>query len=240
MFKGPTDARALGATLREVFAAPRPYVVAVFPPAVSIPAVVDALEGGHLEVGGQNLHWLKEGAMTGEIAGDFLRDAGCSYVLVGHSERRQFFGETDATANKRVQAAFASGLRPVLCIGETLAERDANETEQVVERQLRGGLSGLPPQEIKVVVIAYEPVWAIGTGRVATPEQAQEVHAFIRNLLRSIAPEHAEDMAIVYGGSVKPDNAQGLLTQPDIDGALVGGASLDAAGFAKIGDAFPR
>ena len=236
MYKSPSQAHALGASLRELFSEPRGYEVAVFPPSISIPAVVEAVETA-VAVGGQNMHWMKDGAMTGEISGQFLLDAGCSYVLVGHSERRQFFGETDETANRRVKAALEAGLTPVLCIGESLAERDGNETHNVVERHLRGGLAGLEPVHIARVIIAYEPVWAIGTGRVATPDQAEAVHEFARNTLAILAP--GVEMSIVYGGSVKPDNAKALLNEPNIDGALVGGASLDAAGFAHIGAGFP-
>jgi len=235
MYKSPSQAHALGAALRELFCAPRAFEVAIFPPAISIPSVVEAVEGT-VAVGGQNMHWTKEGAMTGEISGQFLLDAGCAYVLVGHSERRQFFGETDETANRRLKAALEAGLTPVLCIGESLAERDGNETQVVVERHLRGGLANLEPAHIGRVIIAYEPVWAIGTGRVATPDQAEAVHDFARNTLAILAP--GIEMSIVYGGSVKPDNAKALLNQPNIDGALVGGASLDAAGFAAIGAGF--
>ena len=167
----------------------------------------------------QNVHWEKEGAFTGENSAVHAADAGATYALIGHSERRQYFGETDETANKRVKAVLAAGLTPVLCVGETLAERDANATEDVVSRQCKGGLAGLDEASVARVVIAYEPVWAIGTGRVATPEQAQAVHAHIRQQLRLAYGTLADSLSIVYGGSVKADNAASLMSQKDIDGA---------------------
>ncbi|MBI5546773.1 MAG: triose-phosphate isomerase, partial [Deltaproteobacteria bacterium] len=179
--------------------------------------------------------WEPKGAFTGEIAPDMLKEVGCAYVIIGHSERRQLFGETDATVNQRIKAVYKAGLLPIFCVGETLAEREANQTLSVVERQVNGGLAGLSAEDAKTLVIAYEPVWAIGTGKVATTAQAQEVHASIRRLLASAyGAAIASAIRIQYGGSVKPDNAADLLAQPDIDGALVGGASLKADDFAKI------
>ncbi len=183
----------------------------------------------------QNLFWEDSGAFTGEVAGGFLRDVGCSFVIVGHSERRQLFGETDETVNRRLLAALRHGLTPILCCGETLAEREANQTWEVVQRQLTAGLSGIDLAQIRNFVIAYEPVWAIGTGRTATPEQAQEVHGMIRaHLASAYGGATADRTRILYGGSVKPSNARELMAKPDIDGALVGGASLDPKQFAAI------
>jgi len=238
MFKGPTDSRALAKALAEKFGAgSKPDTVVVFPPALSLSTVHEAL-GSTIALGAQNVHWEKEGAFTGENSAVHAADAGATYVLVGHSERRTYFGETDETANRRVKAVLAAGLTPVLCVGETLAERDANTTEDVVKRQMLGGLGGLDAQAAARLVIAYEPVWAIGTGRVATPEQAQAVHTYIRQQLRLAYGTLADNLSIVYGGSVKADNAASLMSQNDIDGALVGGASLDANVFFAIGQAF--
>lgn len=239
MYKAPSEARALALALAEKLRQPfAPDAIAVFPPFVSIAAVREALASTGIEVGGQTLHWEGEGAFTGEISGGFLADAGCRYVLIGHSERRQYFGETDETVNRRLKAALAARLTAVVCVGERLTERDAGETEQLVERQLRGALANIDAQDLGRIVVAYEPVWAIGTGRVATPEQAQAVHKHLRTLLGALYGRGGADVSIVYGGSVKADNAKGLMAQPDIDGALVGGASLDAAGFAAIAGAF--
>ena len=190
-------------------------------------------------LGAQNMHDKASGAFTGEVAPGMLVDMGCRYVILGHSERRTLFGETDATVNAKTKAALAAGLVPIVCVGETLEEREAGNTQAVVTEQVRGSLAGLSPAELAKVVIAYEPVWAIGTGRVATPEQAQEVHALIRALLGSMAsPTVAAEVTIQYGGSVKPDNAASMAAQPDIDGALVGGASLKADDFLGIAAAF--
>ena len=190
-------------------------------------------------LGGQNMHDKPSGAYTGEVAPAMLTDIGCHYVILGHSERRTLFGETDATVNAKTKAALAAGLVPIVCVGETLEEREAGKTQAVVTEQVQGSLAGLAPEEIAKIVIAYEPVWAIGTGKVATPEQAQEVHALIRGLLATMAsPAVAAEVTIQYGGSVKPDNAASLAVQPDIDGALVGGASLKADDFLGIAAAF--
>jgi triosephosphate isomerase len=179
--------------------------------------------------------WEESGAFTGEISTAMLKDVGCRYVIIGHSERRQYFSETDETVNKRLNAALKASLIPIVCIGETLAEREGEKTLAVIEQQLKGGLNGLSVEEMATVVIAYEPVWAIGTGKTATPDQAQEVHRFIRDLIaRMFGKEIAESTRILYGGSVKPDNVDQLMARPDIDGALVGGASLQADAFARI------
>lgn len=239
MFKGPSDAYKLAKELVQAFdGVGHGLTLAAFPPTLSLHRVREGLAGSRFAIGGQNVHWLDEGAMTGEVSAPMLVDAGAKFVLVAHSERRQFFAETDETANRRVKAALKHGLTPVLCIGETLAERDAGETNQVLERQLRGGVAGLNEAELSRLVMAYEPVWAIGTGRVATPEQAEEAHAFIRLTVRQLGGSLADVLPIVYGGSVKPDNAKGLMSLPNIDGALVGGASLDARSFVGIAQAF--
>jgi len=186
-------------------------------------------------VAAQNLHWEKEGAFTGEVSAAMVREAGAEYVLVGHSERRQLFGETDQSVNKKIGAALGNDLIPIVCIGETLAEREANRTFDVLDRQIRQGFDGFSAAQVGSLVIAYEPVWAIGTGRVATSQQAQEAHAHIRGRLRSwFTDDAAEQCHILYGGSVKPDNIAELAAQPDVDGALVGGASLDVRAFFEI------
>jgi len=209
--------------------------VMLAPPFTAICDVVDAVEGSAVVVGAQDLYWEKTGAFTGEVSGPMLADAGCRYAIIGHSERRQFFGETDYTVAKKAAAAFTAGLVPLVCVGETLAQRDAGETMQVVETQVRHGLVELSADALAVLVIAYEPVWAIGTGRTATPAQAQEVHALIRRVLRETAPDGIADrVRILYGGSVKPGNIDELMACPDIDGALVGGASLVAEDFLRI------
>ena len=209
--------------------------VAVAPPFVSLQAVAKELEGSAVKLAAQNCHWEASGAYTGEVSAQMLKDVGCAYVIVGHSERRQYFGETDETVNKRTRAVLGAGMKPIVCVGETLAEREANRTLEVVERQVAGALKGFQAAEVAGFVLAYEPVWAIGTGRTATSAQAQEVHRAIREQLGRLYDRGtAEQVRIQYGGSVKPDNAAELLGQPDVDGALVGGASLKAADFAAI------
>ncbi len=211
------------------------------PPAVYVDTVGAALAAvsSPIGLGAQTMHDKASGAFTGEVAPPMLVDLGCRYVILGHSERRTLFGETDAIVNAKTKSALSVGLTPIVCVGETLEEREANRTAEVVTTQVKGSLAGLSPAELEKVVIAYEPVWAIGTGKVATPQQAQEVHALIRGLLASIgSPEVASKVRIQYGGSVKPDNAVDLASQPDIDGALVGGASLKADDFLGIAKAF--
>lgn len=209
--------------------------VAVCPPFVYLAEVVSAARSTGIAVGAQDLYFEKNGAFTGEISTAMLKDVGCNYVLCGHSERRHVIGETDELINKKVTAAISGGLLPILCVGELLEQRDAGKTEEVVEKQIRAGLAGLNEARAMAVTIAYEPVWAIGTGRNATPQQAQEVHAMIRGLLAEMYGQKlAEQTRIQYGGSAKPDNAGELLRQPDIDGLLVGGASLKADSFAAI------
>ncbi len=209
--------------------------VAVAPPFTALSAVKQALQGSAIELFGQNCHHEKQGAFTGEVSAPMLKDAGCDGVILGHSERRQYFAETDEWIAKKLRAALAEGLHPIVCVGETLQEREGGKTSEVVSRQVRGALGGLDGAALKLVTLAYEPVWAIGTGRTATTAQAQEVHAQIRALLRELGGAAvAGAVRIQYGGSVKPDNARDLLSQPDVDGALVGGASLKAADFASI------
>ena len=209
--------------------------VAVAPPYTALYAVHKELVGSSIHLAAQNLYWEEKGAFTGEVSPLMLKEVGCHYVIIGHSERRQFFGETDETVNRRIKAALAQSLKVIFCIGETLKEREEGKTFPVMERQVDGGLRGLGEREMKNMVIAYEPVWAIGTGKTATPEQAEEVHRFIRGRLEKLYSRGvSEDIRIQYGGSVTPENVQGLMTQPNIDGALVGGASLKAESFSKI------
>ena len=210
--------------------------VVIVPPFTAIAKVMEALGRAHnIRVGAQNMYWEKNGAFTGEISAALLRDLFVHYVVLGHSERRTLFGETDEMVNRKVRAAQEAKLRPIVCIGETLQQRDQGNVEKFLSIQLRGSLVGLTSKQLQDTVIAYEPVWAIGTGRNATPQQAQEAHAFIRQTLREMADDAtSERMRIQYGGSVKPENARELMTQPDIDGALVGGASLDPRSFVQI------
>ena len=214
----------------------RDVEVVIVPPFTAIAAVNAALENAqHVKVGAQNMHWERAGAFTGEISPAMLRDLFVRYVVLGHSERRALFGETDEIVNRKVRAAHEAMLRPIVCVGETLEQRERGEVEKVLGSQLRGSLAGLDSKELHETVVAYEPVWAIGTGKTATAEQAQEAHAFIRKVLGEISDDATADkVRIQYGGSVKPDNARKLMSQPDIDGALVGGASLDPRSFAQI------
>ncbi len=209
--------------------------IMVAPPFTSLAAAREALSGTPIKLGAQNLHWEAKGAFTGEVSASQLKDAGCWAVIIGHSERRQYFGETDETVNKRLKAALGAGLVPVVCIGETLEERESQRTWRVLETQIKGGLSGFAPTDLSSLVIAYEPVWAIGTGKTATPSQAQEAHLFIRKSLGKLYSDAlAQGTRILYGGSVKPDNVDTLMSEADIDGALVGGASLKIDGFLRI------
>lgn len=209
--------------------------VVVCPPYTALYRVADMVSNTSIRVGAQDMHWEKEGAFTGEISATMLRDLYCRYVILGHSERRQHFGETNATVNRKVRAALAASLRPIVCVGETLEEREKKDFKAIVRAQVNESLEGLSGDCAEELVVAYEPVWAIGTGRNASPEQAQEVHAFIRaTLAEKIGTKEADKVRIQYGGSVKPANIAELLKKPDIDGALVGGASLDARSFAAI------
>ena len=209
--------------------------IVLAPPFTALAAVAGACRGTNVAVASQNVHWEPRGAFTGEVSLDMVRDAGASHVIVGHSERRHLFGEDDAAVNLKTRAVLAAGLTPIVCIGETLAEREAGETAAVLDRQIDGGLAGPSAEEVGSIVVAYEPVWAIGTGRTATPGQAQEAHAHVRRRLAALAGQAAADRCrLLYGGSVKPANAADLSAQPDVDGALVGGASLDPHSFAEI------
>ncbi len=235
MHKTVAEALALVTELKNQLASLRDVDVGVAPPFTALHPVARRLEDSPLAVVAQDCFWEAKGAFTGQVAPAMLRDVGCTWTIIGHSERRQLFGETDASVARKVTAALAAGLGVIVCVGETLAERDGGTTTRVVETQLAGGLVDLPKEAIDRLVIAYEPVWAIGTGRTATPAQAQEVHAFIRGWLGGrLGPAAAGAIRIQYGGSVKADNAAQLMKQPDIDGALVGGASLVAADFVAI------
>jgi triosephosphate isomerase (TIM) len=210
--------------------------IVVAPTFTALKTVNDRLEGSNIKTAGQDISDRPgQGAFTGEISAEMLKDLGCSYVIIGHSERRQYYQETDELVNSKIRAALAGGLRPILCVGESLAERDGGEMEEVVGRMVRGGLAGLTGSDLSRILIAYEPVWAIGTGRTATPEIARNMHRFIRSILtEERGLEISNEIPILYGGSVKPDNIASLMAEPDIDGALVGGASLEADSFARI------
>ena len=209
--------------------------VLIAPTFTALHQVARAIDGSAIFLSAQNLHWEKQGAFTGEISAEMLVDAGCSHVIIGHSERRQFFGETDATVNRRFQAASAAGLVPIFCIGETEAQRDAGETFSVLDKQVRDGLKDFVFDDPAGLIVAYEPVWAIGTGKSATREQAQEAHQYIRSLLAELFGNSLADaVRILYGGSVKPDNVNALMEMTDVDGALVGGASLDPETFSQL------
>lgn len=209
--------------------------VMIAPPFTALALVSDMLKKTPISLGAQNLFWEAEGAYTGEISASMLVSAGCRYVIVGHSERRQYFGETDETVNKKIKAAVKNDLIPVMCIGESETERESKETFSVLDRQVQKGLKGFSADEMETLVIAYEPVWAIGTGKTATADQAQEIHLFLRAMLgKKFGNKLAKSLRILYGGSVKPDNITDLMTMPDIDGALIGGASLEPETFSKI------
>ncbi|MEC7500730.1 MAG: triose-phosphate isomerase [Planctomycetota bacterium] len=230
-----TQAVALAMELESGFATDSDVELAVCPPFVYLDAVSAVVQATAIALGAQDMYFEKEGAFTGEVSGGMLTDLGCHYVILGHSERRHILGETDDVINQKVHAALALGLKPILCVGELLEEREASQTEAVVRQQMQGSLDGISADQMEDVVIAYEPVWAIGTGKVATPEQAQSVHADLRRMIEACYnPEVASKVRIQYGGSVKPGNAGELLSLPDVDGALVGGASLTASDFLGI------
>lgn len=235
MYTSLAGAKGLAAAVASGLGEDKRVLVAVFPPAIWLTTVADVLKGTSVEFGAQNCHYEKEGAFTGELSPQMLREIGCKYVIIGHSERRHGLGESDEFLNKKAKAALAAGLHVIFCVGEQLAERDADKTESVLDWQLTAGLAGIPAEQIPQLVIAYEPVWAIGTGKVATPEQAQAAHAFIRRKFAGLFGENAANhLLIQYGGSAKPENVASLLHQPDVDGALVGGASLSAEMFLAI------
>jgi triosephosphate isomerase len=235
MYKTQDEAFRLASALKQRLSDINSVKVILCPPFTGLASVKKATEGSNILLGAQNMHWEKEGAYTGEISPKMLLTIGCKYVIIGHSERRGYFFETNQTVNLKVKSALESGLIPIICVGEKLEEREANKTEQVVEDHVKGAFKDLTADQAEKTVIAYEPVWAIGTGKTATPDQANEVHLFIRKLLSSMfGRECADKINILYGGSVKPENSKQLLAMPDIDGALVGGASLDADSFEKI------
>jgi triosephosphate isomerase len=234
-YKTQAEARAYFAALAPLVAGSMHCDIIVAPAFTALAASVEAVKGTAISISAQNVHGEPEGAFTGEVCASMLVEVGCRAVIIGHSERRQFFGETDESVNKKVKAALAAGLTPILCVGELLAQREGGKTEEVLERQFRGGLAALTGTEFSRIILAYEPVWAIGTGRTATPEMASDAHRFLRQqAATSFTPERAAGLRILYGGSVKPDNIKGLMAQIEIDGALVGGASLNAEAFASI------
>ncbi len=235
MYKSQAEARTFLEALKPLVASSTHCDIVVAPPFPALAAAVAVARGSAISIAAQDLHWEKEGAFTGEVSAKMLVEVGCRHVIIGHSERRQYFGETDERVQKKVKAALHAELVPIVCVGETLQEREASQTEAVLERQFRGGLGALTGAEFSRIIIAYEPVWAIGTGRTATPEMAAETHRFLRKLAAaSFTPDRAAALRILYGGSVKPDNIKGLMAQVEIDGALVGGASLDAQSLASI------
>src|SRR5712671_4041803 len=235
MFKTVQEATVYAKELRSLVKDVIDVRVVIAPPYTAIHAVSEASRNSHVSVSAQNLFWERDGAFTGEISAAMIKDAGAEFVIIGHSERRTLFGETDVTVNRKVLAALAVSLSPIVCIGETLEQRDRNETMAVLDQQIKAGLDGLTGDQVAALVIAYEPVWAIGTGRNATPAQAGEAHAHIRSRVRQWFGAAAADACLViYGGSVKPDNIKDLIAQPDVDGALVGGASLDVRAFHDI------
>lgn len=233
--KTRAEAKALAEGIVAATRGVKDVEVVLCPVFTSLETVRQVVADSAVKLGAQDVYWEESGAFTGEVSPSLLKDAGCTYVIVAHSERRQLFGETNETANRKVKAVLAAGLTPILCVGETLAERQAGRTSAVVTDHIHGGLAGLAAEQIGRLVIAYEPVWAIGTGQTATPAQAQEVHALIRRLLTErVGADTAQSVRIQYGGSVKPDNVRELMSQPDIDGALVGGASLKVDSFMGI------
>lgn len=235
MHKSISEARELITRIVERTSGLNKCEIVVAPPFTALFAACEAARGSKVKIAAQNLHWESKGAFTGEVSASMLIDAGCSSVIIGHSERRQYFGETDETVNFKVKSALNSGLKPVICVGETLEERENGATLPVIKRQVEAGLKGIAKEAVLPVVIAYEPVWAIGTGKTATSGQAQEVHKFIRDTVKSLFNgQISEKLRILYGGSVKPSNIKELMSMPDIDGALVGGASLDLESFIGI------
>ncbi len=235
MYKTPADTIAFFEKFRPLTERSEHCEIVICPPFTNLAAAVDAVKGSRIRVGAQNIAWAREGAFTGEISGAMIVAAGATYTIVGHSERRQYFGETDETVLKRTQAALHSGITPIVCVGERLEERESGHTEAVLIRQFQNGIAGLTEAQFAKIAIAYEPVWAIGTGKTATPEIAADAHRAIRAQAREkFGPQAAEAIRILYGGSVKPDNTRVLMGQPEIDGVLVGGASLDPVSFASI------
>ncbi len=235
MYKTIAETARFVQQLRDRVAGVTHCEIIVAPPFPAVRAASEAAHGSNIQVAAQDLHWDKEGAHTGDVSGPMLLEAGATHVIVGHSERRRDHGETDEVVNRKLKAALACGLLPIACVGETLAQREAGETERTLERQFKRGFEGLTPPEFSRIIVAYEPVWAIGTGKTATPEMAAESHQYVRRLVKEALGERtAEELRILYGGSVKPSNVAGLMAQPEIDGALVGGASLEIDSFTAI------
>jgi triosephosphate isomerase (TIM) len=235
MFKTVHDAVVFCKELRALVKDVHDVEIVVAPPFTALHAAAEALRNSNIDVSSQNLHWEREGAFTGEVSAAMAKEAGAEFAIIGHSERRRLFGETDETVKRKVAAALTTGLTPIVCVGETLDEREQNQTLAVLDRQIGGGLEGLTPDQVAELVVAYEPVWAIGTGRNATAAQAQAAHLHIRTRLRErFGAEAGDKCRILYGGSVKADNIKELIGEPDVDGALVGGASLDVEGFGLI------
>jgi len=241
MYKTQADTRTFFAAVKPLVAGVSDCDMVIAPPFTDIPAAVESAKGTQIAICAQDVFWEKEGAFTGQISTEMLVEAGCKHVIVGHSERRQFFGDTNETVAKKAKAALAAGLTPIVCIGEMLADREAGNTEKVIEAQFQGSVGALTAEEFSRILVAYEPVWAIGTGRTATPEIAAAVHKFVRQFAAGkFSAQHASALRILYGGSVKPDNIKGLMAQEELDGALVGGASLDAKSFASLVKDWPR
>lgn len=235
MFKTQGETRAFFEAFKPLVAGSTHCEIVVAPPFTALAPAVESARGSAIAIAAQDAHWEREGAFTGEISMRMVSDTGCRVVLIGHSERRQFFGETDESVNRKLKAALEAGLAPIVCVGESPREREENLTHAVLKRQFEGGLAALTGADFSRILLAYEPIWAIGTGRVATPEIAADVHRYLRELAASrFTPERASALRILYGGSVKPDNIRGLMAQVEIDGALVGGASLDPQSFAAI------
>lgn len=235
MYKTCDQAVETAQSLKNLVAETNDVEVMIAPPFTALALVAQTLKGSSIGLGAQNLHWEAEGAFTGEIAANMIASSGCNYVIIGHSERRQYFGESDQSVNQKLRAAIDSGLIPVLCIGETEAQREAGETFSVLDKQVQNGLEGFVLDDLQTLIVAYEPVWAIGTGKTATTDQAQEVHAHVRQWFgQHYGDQLAQGMRILYGGSVKPSNVKDLMAMPDIDGALVGGASLDPQTFSQL------
>lgn len=235
MYKAPAEAVKFVKELRETLGEIKEAEVVVCPPFVALGSVARELDGSIIGLGAQNMFYEDEGAYTGEVSPPMLKEVGCSYVILGHSERRQYFGESDQLINRKIQAALEAGLTPIVCVGEILEERKKGITNQIIEKQLGGSLADFSPSELSRIIVAYEPVWAIGTGLTAEAKDAQQVNGLIRSFLaQNAGPEIARQILILYGGSVKPDNIAGLMAQPDVDGALVGGASLQVSAFSAI------
>ena len=241
MFKTVSETVSYVDALRALIKDVQGVEIAIAPPFTALAAAVNAAAGSAISIAAQNMHWEREGAYTGEVSAAMVRETGARYAIVGHSERRTLFGDTNDTVNKRMHAALSAGLVPIVCIGETLAERDRNETMAVLDRQIKESLDGITGEQLSAMVLAYEPVWAIGTGRNATPAQAGEAHFHIRQRLKQwFGLDASERCRVLYGGSVKPDNIAKLIAEPDVDGALVGGASLDPKSFSAIVRAVTR